>query len=441
MCGIFAVFNARKAAELTVIGLHNMQHRAIEYAGIVSSDGYNLFSHRGEGIARQVFSSSAVLNRLHGHHALGHIRYSTVTDDPDLERAQPIEGSWYGEPFALAHNGNLTNYAQLKQRLDRPLRSSMDSECIVRLIERGSSKDLIEAVKGALVHLEGSYALCILFPERLLTIQDRSNNKPLSIGTIGDSYIVSSETCAIRSVGARFVRDVEPGEIVVIDRSGVRSVSFAQPRLRKCRFEGNYYSHPSSVTFGEPVDEYRMRLGKALEEHCPAAADIVTAVPDSSMFIAMGYAHSGRSGRYRPVIIRNHYVGRTFIAATQAKRDAEVSQKFNFTEHAIKGRRIVVVDDSIVRGTTLPKIVRQLRENGAKAVHVRIGSPPITYPCLYGINTPTKAELISANKSTSAICSDLGADSLQFLPLQVQKSLSAHPEHFCFACMDGNYWH
>lgn len=443
MCGVFGVFNARKAAEWTVIGLHGNQHRAIDYAGIVSSDGSNLYRHAGPGLARQVFADKRVLDRLHGRHAVGHIRYPTVADDPNRENLQPVMGNYGGEPFALAHNGNLTNRDELSKLLGKTtLATSMDTEYIVRLLEKFHTGDLVEDLKRVFSRLRGSYALCILMRERLVAALDPSSNRPLSVGRKDESWFVSSETCGFGGVGAEFVREIRAGEILTIEApDGLRSWPFADPTPKKCRFEGNYFSHPSSLAFGEAVDEYRQRLGRALETAHPADADIVTPVPDSSNFIAMGYAESGRSGTYRPVIIRSHYVGRTFIAADQAKRDAEVAQKFSFTAHSIEGKRIVVVDDSVVRGTTLPKIVAELRRHGAAAVHVRIGSPPILFPCLYGINTPKKEELVSANLTKAHICTAVGADSLEFLPLEMQKQLSPDPQSFCYACMDGQYWH
>ena len=442
MCGIFGVYNAKKAAELTVIGLHGNQHRAIDYAGIVTSDGRNLHRERGPGLARQVFDKET-LNRLHGMHAVGHIRYPTVTDDAHRDNIQPLLGVYGRGQIALAHNGNLTNRSELEPLLKTPiLATSIESELILRLLEERQTGDIVVDLTHIFSLLKGSYCLGILLPDRLIAVRDRSASHPLSIGIQNGSYFVSSETVAFGGLDASFVRDVDAGEMVVIDHEGMHPHRFADRAEKKCRFEGNYFSHPSSTVFGEPVAEYRRILGRALEEYCPAhGADIVTPVPDSSIFIAQGYAESNRSGRYNPVIVRSHYVGRTFIAATQAKRDEEVAQKFSFTPPDIMGKKIVVVDDSIVRGTTLPIIAHKLREYGAKEIHLRIGSPPITHPCLYGINTPDKEKLISAHFSPAQICCTIGADSLEFLPLEVQRQISPNPESFCFACMDGKYWH
>jgi amidophosphoribosyltransferase len=441
MCGIFAAFNAHKAAELTVIGLHGNQHRAIDFSGIVSTDGYNLYRERGAGLARQVFDIE-MLNRLHGLHALGHIRYPTVSDKPHREDIQPVMGNYRGTPFAVAHNGNLINKDELGTRLhNQPMATSMDTEYIPRLLESIGTGNFMEDLVEVLTTLRGSYALGILLPESLLAIRDPRGNRPLSIGASNGSYFISSETSGFGGVGASFVRDVKPGEIVSISSRGLESHQFAAPEEKRCRFEGNYFSLPTSTVFGEPVYGYRRKLGAALEENCPTiGADIVTPVPDSSDAIAEGYAESTRSGLYRKVILRNHYVGRTFIAATQAKRDAEVAQKFYFNPPEIEGKKIVVVDDSIVRGTTLPKIIGELRRYGAREVHVRIGTPPIKYPCTYGINTPSREELISASLTADEICEKVGADSLAFLPIDVQKNLSPEAHKYCFACMDGEYW-
>lgn len=443
MCGIFAVWNMRKAAELTVIGLHGIQHRAIQYAGIVSSDGYNLFRESGRGVARQVFSSD-MLNRLHGRAALGHIRYATVVDDPTRDNTQPIMGVYGGKRFAVAHNGNITNVRELRKMFfSRRMETSIDTEYIVRLIEMHDTGAYEADIARALAHVRGSFAIGILFPDRLIAVNDKSGNRPLSIGSVNGSYVLSSETCAFSGVSADNVANVQPGTMVTFaDTETPRSERFAAAACKRCRFEGIYFAHPASNVFGESVTRFRLTLGRALEKHCPVkgGADIVTGVPDSANLIAQGYAESGHSGTYLPVIIRNHYVGRTFIAATQAARNVEIAQKFSFTADEIVGKRIVVVDDSIVRGSTLPTIVRELRRLGAKEVHIRVGSPPVAHPCKYGIDTPTYGELISARETPEEICRDVGADSLAFLPLPVLRSLSPVPDEFCFACWDGKYW-
>lgn len=442
MCGIFGVYNERNAAELTVIGLHGNQHRAIDYAGIVSSDGTYLYREAGSGIARQVFTKEA-LNRLHGKHALGHIRYPTVTDDEARDNSQPIVGTYAGKQIAIAHNGNLTNVDELQRLLPTSkLLTSMDTEYILRLLEARCTGDFDEDLKGVLQLLRGSFSLGILLPDRFIAVRDKSGNRPLSIGKLRGGYCISSETCVFPNVEAVPLQDVEAGTFVSIGMNGLRTVQYAVAAEQKCRFEGVYFSLPSSNTFNESATRFRFALGQALENCAPVigGADIVTPVPDSANPIALGYGESGRSGRFFPVIIRNHYVGRTFIAATQLRRDAAVAQKFGFCAEEIRGKRIVVVDDSIVRGTTMPTIVAMLRQLGASAVHVRIGCPPIAHPCRYGINTPTRKELIAANMTHADMCHHIGADTLEFLPLEVLQSLSPHPEKWCFACMNGKYW-
>ncbi len=443
MCGLFALFGIRKAAELTVIGLHGLQHRAIDYAGIVSSDGNYLYRESGPGLARQVFTKE-MLDRLHGKSALGHIRYPTVADDPTRDNTQPIMGHYRGVPFALAHNGNLTNVEELRKLLPNvPFLTSSDSEYILRLLERGTTGNLEEDLARVLKQLRGSFALVLIFPDRLIAVRDPQGNRPLSLGTInGGGLCLSSETCMFPNLDVRHVADIEPGTLVSITKDGVSaSVRFAEADERKCRFEGIYFSHPASTVFDENVIRFRMALGAALQEFAPVpGADIVVGIPDSAKAIAMGYAQSKESGEFIEAIFRSHYVGRTFIAATQAMRDSEVAQKFYFADLEIVGKRIVLVDDSIVRGTTIPNLVRKLRARGALEVHVRIGCPPIMHPCRYGINTPTEAELVSAQFSPEELCKRIGADSLAFTPLSVLKELSAPPGSFCYACMDGKYW-
>jgi len=442
MCAIFGMWNARNAAELTAIGLHNNQHRAIDYAGMVSCHQDHFHLKQGPGLARQVFTEEAIIE-LPGNSALGHIRYPTVIDDRSKHNIQPIIGHYGDTPFAVAHNGNFTNAEMLKVRVfPSRLFTSTDTELMVRLFEDSYTGDLEKDLLSVLSLLQGSFSMAILFPDRLLALRDPQGNRPLSVATHGDGYCISSETCAFPGVGASEHFEVEPGTLVSITNEGIKTGRYAPTSEKKCRFEGIYYSHPSSIVFGEQVARFRISLGKALEESCPVegGADIVTPIPDSSNFIAMGYAHNGKSGEYFPVITRNHYVGRTFIAATHARRHAEVAQKFAFSAEEIVGKRIVVVDDSIVRCTTLPKIIETLQQLGAKAVHVRIGSPPIKYPCRYGINTPNEAELIASSHSPQEICDRLGADSLEFIPLEVLKGLSSNPERFCFACMTGEYW-
>jgi amidophosphoribosyltransferase len=446
MCGVFGVFNVPYAAALTVTGLHGLQHRAHDYAGIASSDGKFLHRRRGKGLARQVFTAE-VLSHLPGKAALGHTRYPTSEyQDLDDEHTlvQPIIGRYNGVRFAVAHNGQITNEKALSEHVPKSsLSTPMDTEYIRRLLEANVSGDIEADLARVFSLLKGSYSLGILFPKMLIAVRDPRGSRPLSIGKIGeDGYCISSETCPFPNVDAEHVCDVDPGTMVFITKKGMRTVRFAEPREKKCRFEAIYFAHPASVVFGEQVAQFRMELGRALEKHAPVkgGADLVIPVPDSANFIAMGYGESGRSGAYFPLIYRSHYVGRTFIAATQAKRDEEVSSKFTFSRELILGKRIVLVDDSIVRGTTLPKIVEKLKKLGAKAIHVRIGSPEIEHPCRYGINLQTYEELISARHSPTELRRKMKVTSLKFLSLPVLKTLSPRPRSFCYACQNGKYW-
>lgn len=441
MCGIVGVYGAKKAAELTVIGLHANQHRARDKAGVVSTDGHHMYRERIEGVVRNF--TAEMLDRLHGRAAVGHIRYPTVSDDKTRDNTQPVVGLFAGKPIAIAHNGNLTNVAELQKLVPQERRStSMDSEYILRLLEAEDSEDIDVALPRVLRQLRGSFELVILMLDRMIAVRDPQGNHPLSIGRDGDGFFVSSESCAFPSLRARYVGDVEPGTYVTMTDFGVHNVArYASPDKKQCYFEKIYFSHPASRVFGENVARFRIRLGQKLEERCPVeGADLVAGIPDSANFIAMGFAQSGRSGTYFPAILRSHYVGRTFIAGLQAMRDEEASQKFAFSADEFRGKRIVIVDDSIVRGTTLPKVVDALRFIGAKEVHVRIGSPPITHPCTYGINTPTYDELIAHRLSPEQIRERVGADSLHFLPIEDLRSLAEKPEDYCYSCMTGKYW-
>lgn len=446
MCGIFGVFGANKAAELAMMGLHGIQHRATEFAGIATTDGTYLYRHAGPGLARQVFKDQKTLDRLHGRHALGHIRYGTsqkTRDDEYRDNTQPILGYYGGTQFALAHNGNLPDTQDLQKKLGRSLMTTMDSEYLVRLLEKWQTGNIVADLRRLMTALRGSYALCLLFPDKMVAVQDPTHCRPLSLGTYEDGYFICSESCGFDGVDAKFERELFPGEILVIEApNGPRSWPAPESKLRHCLFELNYFSHPASQVFGRNVEDYRLALGKALEEYCPAhGADIVTPVPDSANLIAKGFSSTGRSGAYQMLMWRSHYVGRSFIEESQVERDTTVANKFTFAPRAIEGKKVVVVDDSIVRGTTTRRIVRKLRQYGAKEVHLRIATPPIEHPCRYGIDTPTYEELISAGKTPVQIREELGADSLLFLPLEVQKKLTAAPKDFCFACMDGQYWH
>ena len=444
MCGIFGVFNAPQASEFTAFGLHWLQHRALDYAGMVTSDGVHFYRHSGPGLSRQVFTQGA-LDQLHGRHALGHIRYPTVDDDPRRDNTQPIIAHPSCGSMAFAHNGNLTNTQELRANglSGTQFATSMDTECIAQLCVAAQSEDPIASLQNAFTQIRGSYALGILMHDCLIAVRDPSGNRPLSLGQNGDSYFISSETLSLDRVEAKFVRDIEAGEILVISAAGLSSHRIdipADTRRAQCRFEAAYYTLPGSRVFDEEVADFRIRMGMKLEELFPVPrADIIVPVPDSSNFIALGFSRSGRSGDYMMALLRSHSVGRTFIAVTQVLRDAEVKAKFSVVPNQIAGKVVVLVDDSIVRLTTLPPIVRMLQQAGAKGVHVRIGLPPITHPCEYGINTPTSEELAASHSTVDEIRQRVGADSLEFMTTAGLHSLSANPDDFCYACMTGDY--
>ena len=439
MCGIFAVFNAEDAASVTRLGLHAQQHRAVEYAGMVTSDGDKFYRHARPGLALQVFGQEEI-SGLRGRIALGHIRYSTVEDDPFLDNTQPImeEGI-----VAIAHNGNLTNTQALRfgLPLDVRLETSMDTELILRrfCLAQGST---VERIGEALKDVRGTATLVFLFLDRLIAVRDPSDNRPLSLGVRGESYFIASETCAFDAVGARTIRDVEPGEIVVVSDAGLASYSLPNsigiPKAR-CRFEAIYYAFPASTMFGEEVSDFRFRLGQKLEEVCPAPAEVVVGVPDSATLIAHGYGASERSGKFAFGILRSHYGGRSFVQKGQASRSEVIETKFQVVRRVVAGRDISLVDDSIVRLNTMPRVVSLLRRADVRSIHVRIGCPRITDPCRYGIDTPTKQELAASSLTDEQMCERIGADSLEFLPLEALRELAEHPDDFCYACMTGTY--
>jgi amidophosphoribosyltransferase len=446
MCAIVGVFGVRKAIELAVVGAHQLQHRARTYAGATSSDGHNIYRQAGKGLARTVFDQEK-LNYLHGMHAVVHLRYPTVKGTTDRDNIQPVEGIYGGKKFALAHNGNITNVEELRKLLPQPFKMAtvLDTEYIVRLIEHVQTGNFVEDLARVAGILKGSFSLVILLPECMIALRDKSGNRPLSIAKLKGGWAVSSENCAFPSMGATDTREVEPGTMCVLDFEGMQTIRFAEAQEKRCIFELLYNASVTSTVFGLGVHRFREEVGNKLEHlfGVPHSTDVVVAsVPDSGNAYAMGFARSGRSGAWMPAaIIRNHYVGRTFNAATQGSRDEEVSRKFTFSEDEIRGKVVAVLDDSIVRGTTLPKIVSMLWQLGAKEIHVRIGTPPIAYLCRYGIYMDEdETELIAALHSPQELARLFGATSLEYLPLETLKELLPDPEHYCFACMDGEFW-
>ncbi len=440
-CGVFGVFGNEEAAKLTYLGLYALQHRGQESAGIAATEGVQLRVERGMGLVQELFTPD-VIARLPGAAAIGHTRYSTA-GDTTLMNAQPLASDCNKGTLALAHNGNLTNALELRRNLEHKgsiFQTSSDTEVIVHLVARSRVGNLAGAIADALGQVEGAYSLLILTRDEIFAVRDPRGFRPLALGRLGDAWVVGSETCAFDLIGAEYVRDVEPGEMLRISKSGVESIHFAPEKQHQyCIFEHVYFARPDSVVFGRPVNPTRERLGRLLAREHPAIADMVVPVPDSGVPAAIGYA--GESGiPFRMGLIRNHYIGRTFIEPSQAIRDFGVRLKLNPVRRLLEGRRVVLVDDSIVRGTTSRKIVRMMRESGVAEVHMRISCPPTVSPCHYGIDTPTKLELIGAQKSIEQIRQFIGADSLGYLSLDsLRAAVEDNDGKFCTACYTGVY--
>ncbi|MBM4118499.1 amidophosphoribosyltransferase [bacterium] len=439
-CGIIGVYGHGRAAELCYLGLYALQHRGQESSGITASDGHHMKSHLGMGLVGDVFNE-ARLGELAGPLAIGHNRYST-TGRVSLVNAQPIVVDCKAGRLAVAHNGNITNALELRDAMEAKghiFQSTSDSEIVLHRIARSEQADLRAMVAEAVTGLEGAYSLLLLARDRLFAYRDRHGFRPLCVGRLGETWLVASESCAFDIVGGEYQRDVVPGELIMIDEQGLHStiVEGGAPAAR-CIFEFVYFARPDSIVFEENVDKVRRKLGKQLAREHPVEADFVISVPDSSNSAALGY--SLESGiRFEFGLIRNHYVGRTFISPRQSVRDAGVLIKYNPVRGVLRGKRVVVVDDSIVRGSTMRKLVRLLREAGAREVHLRISSPPIASPCFYGIDMPTKEELIRSRFDVEGIRAFLGVDSLAYLSLAGMLGCAKSPGSFCTACFTGDY--
>ena len=440
-CGLFGIWNHPEAANVTYLGLYALQHRGQESAGIAATDGTAFHTEKAMGWVADVFSPER-LRRLPGHRAIGHVRYSTAGSS-NLRNAQPITATTARGPIAIAHNGNLTNADALRKEMEADgaiFQSSSDTEVILHLLARAPAGGLEEQLPHALRQLTGAYSLLILTPGALYAIRDPYGFRPLSLGRLDSAWVVASETCALDLMEARFERDVEPGEILVISDAGLRSIRPFPPAERlHCVFEYVYFARPDSVLWGRNVHTVRKALGRQLAREHPVSADIVIPVPDSGTSAALGFSEESGTP-YEMGLIRNHYVGRTFIEPKQGIRHFGVKVKLNPMREMLEGRRVVVVDDSIVRGTTSRKIVRMVRSAGAAAVHVRISSPPIQWPCYYGIDTPTRKELIASSHHVEEIRRYLAADSLGYLSLDgMLKSTGSDPATYCHACFTGDY--
>ena len=440
-CGVFGAFGHEEAAKLAYLGLYALQHRGQESAGIVSSDGKDLHMHRAMGEVEEIFQPH-VVNALPGNSAIGHTRYSTAGDKA-LLNAQPILIDCNKGKVALGHNGNLTNAAEHRRKLEHRgsiFQTNSDTEVIVHLLARSQVRNLSGALGDALNQVEGAYSLLVLTPDEMYAVRDPRGFRPLNLGKLGDAWLVASETCAFDLLNAQYVREIEPGEMVRISRSGIESIRFAAPKpLQQCVFEHVYFSRPDSIIFGRSVNTSRESLGRLLAQEHPVDADIVVPVPDSGVPAAIGY--SLESGiPFRMGLIRNHYIGRTFIEPSQAIRNFGVKLKLNPIRGLLEGKRVILVDDSLVRGTTSRKIVRMVREVGAKEVHMRISCPPTISPCYYGVDTPTKEELIASSKTPEQICEFLGADSLGYVSLaNLKQAVNDTENTFCTSCYTGVY--
>jgi amidophosphoribosyltransferase len=440
-CGVFGVYGHPEAANLAYLGLYGLQHRGQESAGIVSSNGKSLISHRGMGLVADIFNSE-VLGRLEGTAAIGHNRYST-TGSTSLKNCQPLVVEYAGGGLALAHNGNLVNFEELRGRLEASgsiFQSSSDSELVIHLIAGSQAPDLPGRVVDALSQVRGAYSLVLLTDHALIAVRDPQGFRPLVIGKLNDAMIVASETCALDLVRAEYIREVAPGEMLVIDDDGMRShFPFASAPTKRCVFEYVYFSRPDSLLYGRNVYSVRKQQGRALARECPADADIVVPVPDSGNSAALGYAEEAGLP-FEMALVRSHYIGRTFIEPRQSIRHFGVKIKFNPVAELLKGKRIVLIEDSLVRGTTLRKVIPMLRQAGAREVHMRIAAPPTTNSCFYGIDTPTREELLASHQSIEEIRRYITADSLAYLSWDGLYSFGeADREGYCDACFTGNY--
>jgi amidophosphoribosyltransferase len=445
-CGVFAVYGHPEAANVTYLGLYALQHRGQESGGIASSDGRDIHCYKNMGHVADLFTPE-VLGQLPGDRAIGHTRYSTAGDTV-LLNAQPFSVACNKGKVAVAHNGNITNAAELRRELEREgsiFQASSDTEVILHLVARSRERTLSGALREALLELEGAFSLVFLAEDRILIARDPHGFRPLAFGQMELSggrmcYVFASETCAFDLIGAVYMGDVEPGEMITVSAEGMVRERYAPVRDRAhCVFEHVYFSRPDSIVFGRPVQQSREMLGRLLAVEQPADADVVVPVPDSGVASAIGYA-AEIGIPYRQALIRNHYVGRTFIEPSQAIRDFGVKLKLNPVRHLLEGKRVVLVDDSIVRGTTSRKIVRMVRSAGAREVHVRIAGPPTVSPCFYGVDTPSQSELIAANQPIEEIRRFLEADSLGYLSLGALREAVADTNHdYCYACYTGNY--
>lgn len=443
MCGIIGISNLKEASKMVFLGLYALQHRGEEAAGIASFDGREIHLIKNRGLAADALTPQALEN-LSGCTAIGHCRYST-TGSSNVKNIQPFLVVHKGRPLAVAHNGNLTNTEELFKRLEDDgalFQTSMDSELIVHLLAKEKSTDLKEMFKNVLRQLSGAFSLVFLAGDKIVGARDPQGFRPLCLGKMEGSYVLASETCALDLMKAEFIREISPGEMVIIDKDHLESYAYCQKEeihRAQCIFENIYFARPDSMIFGDNIYFVRKRLGAKLAKESPVAdADLVMSIPDSGNYAALGYAQE-IGLPFEAGMIRNHYIGRTFIQPTQFIRESRVRVKLNPIRDVLKGKKVVVVEDSIVRGTTSRSRIQEIRQAGAKEIHMRISCPPIQWPCFYGIDFPNKADLIASNKTVDEIAEFIEVDSLKYLSLDGMLSVMNSPGDFCHACFSGKY--
>ena len=440
-CGVFAVYGHEEAAKIAYFGLYALQHRGQESTGIVTSDGSRMFEQKAMGLVPEVFTEET-LNRLPGHIALGHVRYST-TGSSLLVNAQPFRVQYSGHSYAVAHNGNILNAIQIRSELENSgsiFQTTMDSEVVLHLIAGSFRMGLEQAMIRTMMQMRGAYSMVVMTEEGLIAAKDPNGFRPLCLGRLNSGYVVASETCALDLVEAEYIREIDPGEIVIINRDGLRSIpSGIESHKSHCIFELIYFARPDSRVFGQDVYMFRKRQGELLAKEFPIEADLVMPFPDSGNYAAIGYAQA--SGiPFEMGVIRNHYVGRTFIQPSQSMRDFGVKVKLNPVKELLKGQRVIIIEDSIIRGTTARSRVHTLRKIGAREVHMLVSCPPHRFPCHYGIDFSTKGELIAARKSVEEIRDFAGLDSLGYLSIDsLKKALDIPEDDLCLACFNGKY--
>ncbi len=442
MCGIVGIYNHEEAATLAYLSLYALQHRGQEACGIVSYDGNYNHLEKGKGLVSDVFADKTRLESLTGKMALGHNRYSTH-GDKSRRNIQPLVFNYQDASISIVHNGNLVNLEEIKKELEDKgtiLQTTSDTEYFIHLFAHAKGNNFEEKALEALKRVRGAYSIIMMYNDKMIVARDRYGLRPLSMGKLDDGYIFSSETCALDLIGAQYERDVKPGEMLVLDNGDLRTYTIAKEEKHHCIFEYVYFSRPDSKIYGCPVDKARRKFGKTLARESPVTdADIVFSVPDSSNTTAIGYSQRSEA-RYEIGLIRNHYIGRSFIHPSQSMRDFSVKLKFNTIDGVIRGKKIVIVDDSIVRGTTLKKLVKLIKKAEPSEIHIRIGSPPVKFPCYYGMDFPSPEELIANRKNLKEIRDHLGVDSIKYLSVEgMIDSVELDKENYCTACFTNEY--